>query len=357
MNPSSYNQQFLGFLRLKAGGEIDTVDPYLFEQVSSELKDWVGLPFMQWLNYAFLQVSDLNRGECGGLQATTLVAGKPQEDPEYVFRLFSAADQQWVQVCRLAQPVASAKHPGVSMIYGEADETCLRHFWNQLLSWMIPGFLHDANNHLSALVSLGQCLTDSVEEGSGWNDEQKEDLESMLQCGKETGGMFLFLSKVYKWNTSHENYHDLSVLFSDIVRLVDIALPSTFTVDSLPAVSGMHVYLNPVHLAQLILGQLSVWFPDRNQRPQGTIQLRAGKSLESDEGFAELVGERPPVPCWVIEWQMDDGLARKRTPVKGSEFQTMIQPLLLKKLQGAFMAHQREPRWVLELPQAHLTES
>ena len=356
MSASSSNQQFLAFLRLNAEGEIDWVDPQLFEDLSHELKDWIGLPFLQWVNYAYLHVSDLTQGEVEGVASKTLSAGKTKDTPEFIFRMISAPEQYMVQVCRVISPAASAKHPGVSMVYGESDETRLQHFWNQLLSWMIPGFLHDANNNISALVSLAQCLTSAVDEEAVWNEEQKEDLDAMLHCSQETGKIFLFLSKVYKWNASHENYHDLGELFSDIARLVDIALPGTYIIDVAPAASGMHVYLNPAHLAQMILGQLSVWFPDRNQRHQGTVYLKVEPSQEITEGFAEVVGTRPSQPCWVIQMRLDGALAQKRSSSKGSDFQSSIKPLLVAELQGAFLAHQREPLWILELPQARLTE-
>ena len=352
MSVASYNQQFLGFLRLTEAEEIDWVDPQLLESVSSELKNWIGLPFVQWVNHAFLQVSDLAISEEESPATKVLTAGKPKEEPEFIFRWISAGGKHWVQVCRIAPLVSSAQHSRVSKVYGETDEVCLQHFWNQLMSWMVPGFIHDANNQLSALTSLAQCLAGAVDDGAAWDDEQKEDLDSLLQCSKETTELFRFLSKIYKWNTSHSNHHDLRDLLADTAHLIDVALPGSFTIQADCGNKEMHVFLNPLHLAQLLLGQVSQWYPDRNQRPQGTMRLSVLPSAEMLEDFGRSVGERPSKPCWMVQLHLDDSLAQKRTTNGETEFHSRIQPLLLKKLQGAFLTHQLEPRWVLELPQA-----
>ena len=290
MRASDPFQEHLGYLLLNDEKEINYVEPVLLKQVSAELNEWIGLGFEQWLNYAFKCVTCSEDWKSEELKISTWTAGKTESCQEYQFRHVTEHSPNLIHVFRLRKETSKNTQAKQDCLPSVKSDRLVNH-WNDLLVWMGPGFLHDANNQMAALVSLAECLLSNPDMQT-LSVEDQEDLEWILKCGKEAGDIFQLLTKVYKLKDEAYNYIDTRELLEESAKLIEIALPKSLKIELSKHPTELPAWINRKTFYQIIIGLIAQLFPNRNACPSGALQFRLFQTRSTDKTSKCIAGKR-----------------------------------------------------------------
>ncbi|MDC0268062.1 hypothetical protein OAK97_02015 [bacterium] len=351
MNSSFIIDQHLGFLQLNDAGEITSLEPVLLESLSEELKDWVGLPFEQWLHHTFSHVARCDARDDEETSMEVFEAGKTAEKPEYLFRVLGAHDGSTIQSSRLLDPVPGDAEPAPDEERVKGKMRLIAH-WHSILSWLGPGFLHDTNNQLSGLVGLSECLVEMHRDNREWSERDQTNLKLVLQSGSDALLILQLMTRVYNLEPKRKQYADLRDLLGEAARLIDTALPISVNVRLETGDKALPVYLDPFIFFQLVLGLVSTWFPRRYPGTATSMCLKAttvsSELIPSGKSFGN-----PMCHSHIcVEFTFGEELLERMRGLEGSAFLEFVLPDLISQTQSCLSQSQSTATWLLGLPLA-----
>ena len=303
MSSSKNKSSHVGLILLSPMDQIEYVEPILLKEVSTELKDWLGLGFTQWMNYTFPSVTLLDSPVPGDNKNQIWKVGTKASEPQYLFKRLSSGSSTAVQIERISNP-PSLETLELTSTENTAGSISLRDHWKQVMGWIGPGLLHDANNHMAGLLALAECLRENPEIKS-LPEKTQVDLSWIIQCAEESSAIFQTLTKVYRLGRNKYGYADLRELLDESAKLFEIALPRSVQINVRHEEIELPVRISSKEFFQLLLGLMAEAFPNGNAIPAGILNLKSSSGTRSAEKNSCIAGKWIDDAVATIEIEFD----------------------------------------------------
>ena len=308
MSSSKNKSSHVGLILLSPMDQIEYVDPILLKEVSAELKDWLGLGFTQWMNYTFPSVTLLDSPVPGDNKNQIWRVGANASEPQYLIKRLSSVSSVAIQIERISIP-PSLETLELTSTENAAGSISLTDHWKQVMGWIGPGLLHDANNHMTGLLALAECLWENPEIKS-LPEKTQIDLRWITQCAEESSAIFQTLTRVYRLGRNKYGYADLRELLDESAKLFEISLPRSVQIDVRHEEVELPVRISSKEFFQLLLGLMAEAFPNGNAIPAGTLSLKSSSGTRSAEKKSCIAGKWMDDAVATIEIQFDCELSK-----------------------------------------------
>jgi hypothetical protein len=282
----------VGFVLLDPVRDIESINWLAPNALQKELNDWGGMNWETWLKHAFrdLRSTPLDASaspQLSGHQGVYHLGGR--------FELFygNLPNHTWVTIMEITDHEPSSDTslsvPSPSMRKSHEKDP------GNWLNWLLPGLLHDANNHLIGLVTLIGWLRERAAKQTRLAERDCQDIALAHQYASEALKILQLLPGALTGSASSQTVVTLGEAMDHGMALLRLGLPAHISL-SWEASAPIDLLVNPKALTHFLLESMATCLQTPSDLPSGTIKFEAQKISESN---SDLQSPALMLTCWM----------------------------------------------------------
>ena len=262
----------LGFVQLNQHQEIIATHWSRTDAIQAELDDWKSMPWDQWLKHAFLSSETLPLATASESGFLMIQQGVYHQGSLYRWEICNHEQGACISLAKVCQEhLVGELRLEEQGIPGQAEKSRLGE--NAWLDWLLPGWIHDANNHLIGLSTLTQWLKQSIHSSANPEEKDLQNVELAHEYASSAQKMLQQLNTCLHQGSKASEVHWLEAMMKDCIALLRIGFPNCIQW-SLRADTSENLYqLSWRDCLDFVMGSISACFPRPNTLPSGWMEL------------------------------------------------------------------------------------
>ena len=272
MQDENSNIFSIGFVQLNQHQEIIATHWSRPDAIQAELDDWKSMPWDQWLKHAFLSSETLPLATTSESGFLMIQQGAYHQGGIYRWEICSHEHGACVSLAEVCQehPIGELR-PEEQSIPGQTEKSRLaEHSW---LDWLLPGWIHDANNHLIGLSTLTQWLKQSIHSSATPEEKDLQNVQLAYEYTSSAQKMLQQLSNCLHQGSKASEVHWLEAMLKDCMPLLRIGFPNCIQWSLCADNSENQYQLSWRDCLNFVMGSISACFPRPNTLPSGWMEL------------------------------------------------------------------------------------
>ena len=270
----------IGFVQLNQHQEIIATHWSRPDAIQAELDDWKSMLWDQWLKHAFPSSETLPLATASESGFLMIQQGAYHQGGIYRWEICNHEQGACISLAKVCQEHLVGKlRLEEQSIPVQAEKLWLgEHSW---LDWLLPGWIHDTNNHLIGLSTLTQWLKQSIHSSANPEEKDLQNVELAHEYTSSTQKMLQQLNTCLHQGSKASEVDGLAAMLKECIPLLRIGFPNCIQWSLCADTSENPYQLSWRDCLDFVMGSISACFPRPNTLPSGWMELHLDPESKS----------------------------------------------------------------------------